>query len=191
MNGEKRTGALSEALRALAVETEAAEAAPRVRARLGRELERRRWLRRARFIWPVAVAASLLVAGYWIGARTRTPEVAVTPAQEQPVFVSTPVEPALPAAPTPAKRAAVVAPRWSDIREPIPASPWYWRPGMPPASGGRIVLVDVAPETASQFGLPPLDGAWQAQVFVGDDGLTRAVRLVSARHNSIRKGEYQ
>jgi hypothetical protein len=49
---------------------------------------------------------------------------------------------------------------------------------LPPVERGQVMRLPVSAELARQFGVPQQSGEWQAEIFVGDDGLARAFRLV-------------
>jgi hypothetical protein len=57
-------------------------------------------------------------------------------------------------------------------------TPWYYSGGVPPAERGYLIRMEVPPEAAARFGLAAA-GPVQADVIIGDDGLTRAIRFVS------------
>lgn len=57
-------------------------------------------------------------------------------------------------------------------------TPWYFSAGVPPVERGHLIRVEVPPEAAARFGLAAA-GPVQADVIIGDDGLTRAIRFVS------------
>jgi hypothetical protein len=181
---------LGYALRALSAETRDACAGPRVKSTLLNELRTRR--RKALVLkwWP-AVAVAALVMGVWLGLpRAEAPvapgrtvvatDVVVTPPQSAPVV---PEEPeAIPVrSARPATYSIQKAPKQLS-----PLTPWYIHPGIPQARQGHMVYMEVGPDTARLFGLTST-GPLQAEVFLGDDGLARAIRLV--RTTQIAKGE--
>ncbi len=184
---------LQQTLRALAASDREASASPAVKSMLLKEIRGRR--RRAWMVrwWPAAAtAAAALTIGIWLGAprRVAAPELAWK-------THTTPVEPAapagvieLPSAPpeAPAQPAAVRTPRATLARSSqlTPLTPWYVHTGLVPVRQGQVVYLDVGPETARQFGLS-IAGPMKAEVFVGDDGMARAIRLV--RTSQIAKGE--
>jgi hypothetical protein len=56
-------------------------------------------------------------------------------------------------------------------------TPWYFSAGVPPVESGQLIRMEVPPETAARFGLL-VHGPVQADLIIGDDGLTRAIRFV-------------
>lgn len=175
---------LLESLGLLAAETHAATASSRVRGQLRAELRRRAWQRRARLWWPaLAAAAAVLVLGLWWIGRPANLGIAPPPviAAHEPVAPAV-VEPASPAvrppAAVPAPRKAPLA-RWSDRGEGEQAiTPWYFNTGLPLEGSGRIVRVKVSAEAAAQFGYFTPAPTVEAQVFLGEDGMARAVRFL-------------
>ena len=94
-----------------------------------------------------------------------------------------PAQAVLETAPAPPQARRAV---YGDQRTLAPLTPWYVNTGMVPVQRGQVIYMEVGPETARQFGLA-LAGPIQAEVFVGDDGMARAIRLV--RTQQIVKGE--
>lgn len=176
---------LENALRALAEATAHAEASPRVRAELLAIVRRRRRQRAAP--WWLAAAAALVVGiglGYWTRTgRTAAPEAASNP----PAFERQPAVPGLPSAAREAPP-AIPAPAEAPVRRAarprqaatarLAATPWMVHQALPPAERGQVLRLPVGEELARQFGVPQQSGDWQAEIFVGDDGLARAFRLV-------------
>lgn len=181
---------LRNALRALSMETGGAQAAPRVKSNLLNEMRRRQRKTLALKWWPAAAVAALAM-GVWLGmpkpgaplapANTNAPtQVVEAPAAVPPVMAQAPA-----AVPVRATRPATyTAPRPANQLSPL--TPWYIHPGIPEARQGHMVYMDVGPETARLFGLAST-GPMKAEVFLGDDGLARAIRLV--RTTQIVKGE--
>jgi hypothetical protein len=60
-----------------------------------------------------------------------------------------------------------------------PVSPWFYSDGLPSPAGGQLVLIRVNQTTARRFGVVS-DRPLQAQLLIGDDGLTRAIRFVQS-----------
>jgi hypothetical protein len=58
-----------------------------------------------------------------------------------------------------------------------PLTPWYYSEGLPAPAQGQIVFIRVNPQTARRFGVVSA-GPVPAQLLIGDDGLTRAIRFV-------------
>jgi hypothetical protein len=56
-------------------------------------------------------------------------------------------------------------------------TPWYFNVGVPPVENGQLIRMDVPPETAARFGVVAA-GPVEADLIIGDDGLTRAIRFV-------------
>ena len=188
------------ALRLLAEETQGMEASSRVREALQRELRGRRRKSLWRAWWPMAaVAAACLVVGVWLGttrqqagrvapappvvAETRIVDPEVTPAVVEPPQPVAAVPPASEVQPA-ARRATYTAPAapraagetGSRIERPV--SPWYFYTGLPAPAQGQVVRVMVSAQTASQYGVVAMGTTVPAQIFIGDDGLARAIRFV-------------
>lgn len=70
--------------------------------------------------------------------------------------------------------------QWSDIETAVPVTPWFYNTALPRAGGGRVMRVAVAPATAVSFGVAPslAERDIEAEVYLGEDGLVRAVRFV-------------
>jgi len=56
-------------------------------------------------------------------------------------------------------------------------TPWYFNVGVPPVENGQLIRMEVPPETAARFGVV-VAGPVEADLIIGDDGLTRAIRFV-------------
>lgn len=56
-------------------------------------------------------------------------------------------------------------------------TPWYFSVGVPPVENGQLIRMEVPPETAARFGVVAA-GPVEADLIIGDDGLTRAIRFV-------------
>lgn len=175
---------IQEALRLVGAETAAAEASPRVRAAVLRQVRRRRL--RSVAPWWLAAAAALVIGvsmGVWsrLGEKA-SPQPQVATRNElapevSPMPGATPDSlPAIPPAPVAAVRRAVRTPAVPAAR--LAATPWMVHQALPPARTGQVLRLPVSAELARQFGVPPRSGEWQAEIFVGDDGLARAFRLV-------------
>jgi hypothetical protein len=182
------------ALRLLAEETQGMEASSRVREALQRELRGRRRKSFWRAWWPMAaVAAACLVVGVWLGtarqqagrvalappvvAETRIVEPEVTPAVVEPPQPAAVVQPAVRRATYTAPAAPRVAGETGSRIE-RPVSPWYFYTGLPAPAQGQVVRVMVSAQTASQYGVVAMGTSVPAQIFIGDDGLARAIRFV-------------
>jgi hypothetical protein len=57
-------------------------------------------------------------------------------------------------------------------------TPWYFYTGVPQAERGQVVRIRVSATTAAQFGIYRGTDDVPAQVFIGDDGVARAIRFV-------------
>ena len=178
---------LRDALRALSVETRDAGAGLPVKANLVNEIRSRRRKALVRKWWP-AVAVAALVMGVWLGLPKGrvllTPQGTATPTEVVSVAPALAEEPQPMPVQPPARRAKWAAPH--ALQQLRPLTPWYIHPGIPQARQGHMVYMEVGPETARLFGLVAA-GPMQAEVFLGDDGLARAIRLV--RTTQIAKGE--
>jgi len=175
---------MREAMKTLAGETAQAEASPRVRAALLKEVRRRRLHRAAP--WWMAAAAALLI-GVSIGLWSRVNRVTVTVEPVQPAaskmaqvpevpLVAPESTPAIPSRPAANVRRAVAVQPAATAR--LTATPWIVHQALPPVQRGQVLRLPVSAELARQFGVPQQSGEWQAEIFVGDDGLARAFRLV-------------
>ncbi len=163
---------LQRALRALAAETAAASAPDRVQRALSAELRARARRRRLATWWPATAAAALLL-GIWLGR----PHPAGPPA-EAPSVAAIEFAPAAAAAP-----AVQSAPKARLVTAATPANrgavtPWFFYAGVPPVERGQVVRIRVSAATAAQFGVYGGAGDVPAQVFIGDDGVARAIRFV-------------
>jgi hypothetical protein len=179
MMDDKRNNSLQSALRLLADET--AEARPP--ARIERELKGRlRRTRMARYPWWIAAAAGVALVGFWT-LREESPRQVTQPTtivvEQQPVELPpvVEVEPDVPAARPAVLRASRNSRPNELVSELSPLTPWFYSEGLPRPARGQIVLIRVSPETASRFGVLS-DQPVPAQLLIGDDGLTRAIRLV-------------
>lgn len=179
MMDEKRNNSLQSALRLLADET--AEARPP--AAIERELRARlRRTRISRYPWWIAAAAGVALVGFWT-VREESPRQMLQPTtivvEQAPVqaLPQVEVQPDVPMA----RPAVVRAGRRSQPNELSselsPFTPWFYSEGLPRPARGQIVLIRVSPATASRFGVLS-DEPVPAQLLIGDDGLTRAIRLV-------------
>ncbi|WP_321473793.1 hypothetical protein [uncultured Paludibaculum sp.] len=187
---------LQSALKALADESRGAQASARVRDALRVELRSRN--RRYLAAWWPAAAAAALILGIWLGVprkavQPQPPVVAVAEPEPapRPAEVGTDREVSQPA-PTPAVTRATAAyarpPRVRPAPEPVeeqpvsgtvrPLTPWYFYTGLPVSTRGQVVRIRVSNETAAQFGIVAESNAIPAQVFIGDDGVARAIRFI-------------
>lgn len=167
---------LRAAFRALAAETADAAAPERVRRALENELRWRSRRRRLAAWWPAAAAAALIL-GVWLGrpgpARVTPPLAVVAAVDPAPVRpVAAPVAELAPETP----RARLAATR--TVTPQAAVTPWFFYTGLPPAARGQVVRIQVSSATAAQFGVFRGTGDVPAQVFIGDDGVARAIRFV-------------
>jgi hypothetical protein len=186
MSGNDRIQA---AIEAFARETANSQASPRVRARLLREVRKRR-IRHAAPWW-LAAAAALVIGialGLWPRFQKQTGQIALAPPAVPAVNdieaprVEPEEAPAIPPQLAAAARRAARAPVRQTAR-PAPAvsvvaTPWIVHQALPVVQRGQVLRLPMTAELARQFGVPPHSGGWQAEVFIGDDGLARAFRLV-------------
>lgn len=188
---------LQNAIRALADETRGAHASDRVRDALRVELRNRTRRRRYAAWWPAAAAAALLI-GIWLGIPRKSdlpqvPNVAVAqpsltqaPQLPQPAEVGTDREisqpqplPTVTRSATPRVQPAAVTPQSAATESGIQAiTPWYFYTGLPVSTRGQVVRIRVSNQTAAQFGILAASDAVPAQVFIGDDGVARAIRFI-------------
>ncbi|MBA3974137.1 MAG: hypothetical protein C0504_07975 [Candidatus Solibacter sp.] len=187
MNGDERMKTLETALRRLADETAAAQPPARIETALSAAVRRRRM---ARYPWWTAAAAALAMAGFWAATRQMGPAVgleqAAAPAAVRAQLAGPAEAPAeamdQPAEALPVAKPAVVRSKASSGRgelsgELSPLTPWYFSGGLPQPARGQIVFIRVNPQTALRFGVVS-EGQVPAQLLIGDDGLTRAIRFV-------------
>jgi hypothetical protein len=59
-----------------------------------------------------------------------------------------------------------------------PFTPWFFNTGLPLTGAGHVVRVKLSPEVAARFGVYTTGDGVQAQIFLSDDGLARAIRFV-------------
>jgi hypothetical protein len=178
MNRERMDANLDRALRALAGETRDATPPPRVKGALLRAVRARR--RQTSWWWRSAAAVLLIGAGVlaarWIGTSSEVPPADVaaqlTPAPEPPALLLD-----VPPAPRPRSRPRPRPQRWSDIATVRPVTNWYYSAGLPLTESGQVIRLEVPATTAARFGIAA-SGPVQADLYVGDDGLTRAIRFV-------------
>ena len=179
---DERTASLLDALRSLAGETQEAMPPPRIERELRGQMRRKRI---SSYPWWLAAAAAVAVVGFWAVNRKAQP-VAEMPVQVPQVVQMQPAEPAalpaevdeaVPVARPAVARASQRPVSGGDIRELSPLTPWYYSEGLPVPAGGQVVLIRVNPATARRFGVIS-DGPVPAQLLIGDDGLTRAIRFV-------------
>lgn len=192
MSGDNEN--LRGALKALAGETSRAHASPRVHDALRVELRARARRRHIAVWWPAAAAAALII-GLWLGlprksAVPRFPHVAVAEPAPAPPPATAPVGtdrelsqpeplPTVTRAVAPVRtRNAAVAPQPPASAAAQPLTPWYFYTGLPVSTRGQVVRILVSNQTAAQFGVVTTADAVPAQVFIGDDGITRAIRFV-------------
>jgi hypothetical protein len=59
-------------------------------------------------------------------------------------------------------------------------TPWFYSTGMPDPDAASMLRVELPPRAASEFGVvvSPAARSVKADIVVGDDGLTRAIRFV-------------
>jgi hypothetical protein len=181
MSSQRAEENLSQALRALARETVDSQASERVRIALVRELRARRRASALRLWLPVAAAVLIVVALWSVmdrrGAAPRIPEVAAIQPQPAPMPAVLPEEPA-PEPAVPAVSSAVLRAKPASTRLPAPVTPWYLNTALPASAEGHVVNVTVDQAVASQFGVYIPGPSVRAQIFVGNDGLARAIRFV-------------
>jgi hypothetical protein len=183
MNGDKRMNSLETALQRLADETAAAKPPARIETALRAEVRRRH--RMARHPWWMAAAAALVLAGFWAATRQDGPAVEVEQAMAPVAVPPRLVEPAAAddaVEAIPVARPAVSRSKPSSRRNEVPVelsplTPWYYSEGLPEPARGQVVFIRVNPQTARRFGVVS-DGPVPAQLLIGDDGLTRAIRFV-------------
>lgn len=83
-----------------------------------------------------------------------------------------------PAARKASRQTAALRPeRWSDTGAVRAVTPWFYNTGLPAATNGQVLRLEVTAATAARFGVAA-SGPVQAEIFIADDGLTRAIRFV-------------
>ncbi|MBI5086606.1 MAG: hypothetical protein HZB13_18675 [Acidobacteria bacterium] len=178
MSGESSN--LRNALRALAAEDRHARAAESVRAALREELTIRRRRRKAAIWWPAAAAACLAV-GVWLGLPKQETQIAARPAVESVRGLDvqpSPAEAVPPPARTLTRLASAGGARPAEPAGVRPVSPWYFYTGLPLPGPGQVLPVEVSADLAARFGVYTAGQSVRAQIFIGDDGLARAIRFV-------------
>jgi hypothetical protein len=178
---------LERALRGLAEETQRAAAPARVKQELRRELRRRKapvvmkhWLQGA------AAAVVLVTAGFGLGKfwGSDTPRPAPTQvvaespraADPAPIVEERAVGPMSSA--TQVRQVVQRPQRWSDASAGTKAlTPWFAYTVAPGQLRGQVIRVEVSSQTAAQFGVIA-QGPVAAQVFMTEDGVTRAIRFL-------------
>lgn len=181
MNGDKRIGSLETALRHLAGETADARPPARIEAELKAQVRRHR---PARIQWwaLAATAAAVCVAGFWTmrdgGKRAEPAPIAVAAAEPAEAVPAPAIaEEAAPVARPAVMRTQAPSSRGSGVREASALTPWFFSDGLPMPARGQVVSIRVSAATAGRFGVVA-DGPVPAQLLIGDDGLTRAIRFV-------------
>jgi len=196
---EKQSPELQAALRALAAAERGSSAPPAVEARLLQAFREQRHVPRTavaarpwRWVWAAAVAASLLllaVVDWRRGSQSQpqgAPGMKVEPIPAAAAAVPPPetvvaerTRPRPRRVVRPARAQAVAPARDRDDNEFIPL-PYAAR--IAPGEALDVVRVQVPRSTMMRFGLPvSADRPWEpvrADLIVGQDGLTRAIRFV-------------
>ena len=153
MPDAERERRLVYALRVLAEETSTAQPSPDLERRLLEELRHARPLRPVRWGWVAAIAAALVLAFLVPALSTR---------------------PAL----TPRADSAIAPLAQNDIDA---LTPWYFNEGLPEPEAGSVVRIEVLRAAADEYGavLPQSSSPYvNAELYVGDDGMARAIRFV-------------
>lgn len=145
------------ALRMLAEQTSQAQPPAELEARLLARMRQPRSLRPGRWAWVVATAAAVVLLMVTPGSPTRH-------APASPVEDVTAV--------------ATAAMQESDADA---LTPWYVDGTLPAAESGNVVRMQVSRTAAAAYGAPlpdSQDASLQAELFIGDDGMARAIRFV-------------
>ncbi|HYI97787.1 MAG TPA: hypothetical protein VEX68_29875 [Bryobacteraceae bacterium] len=159
--------------------------------------------RRRRRIWvPAAIAASLLIAAGSLSQPERSrPEMVLTTAP-QPIIAQTP--PAVDHVdlrsnhhvPAKAEAPAAIAKPQPRVRRPPAQRPPQqvqefieipYTPALADYDSGRVVRVNMPGASVRSLGLPVMFDRVEADLFVGDDGVARAIRLVSSSGLNSRR----
>lgn len=144
------------ALRVLAEETSAARPSPELEQKLLAALREPRRMRPVRWGWVAALAAAMALLVIVPGFVSRP---ALQPAGDTTI--------------------GPIAPLSDNDADAL--TPWYVDEALPVAESGSVVRLEVSRATALEYGavLPATQsGVVQAEFFVGDDGLARAIRFV-------------
>jgi hypothetical protein len=189
MKNESTNERLKWALKALAAETAQAGPSARVKEALLRRVRATRSPFR-RWRWPVAagMAAAAAFAVWSVSSRGGHVARQVPLIGKASIASTTAPLPAVEVAPA-REAAAPAESRQSAVRraravepaaglEPQPFTPWFFNTGLPLTGAGHVVRVTVSPEVAARFGVYTTGDGVQAQIFLGDDGMTRAIRFV-------------
>jgi hypothetical protein len=186
---EQNQDRLSEALRGLREEaagTAAPEALEGVLLDAFRQRHATPVQQPKRAVWAAAaIAASLTAAVAWRVSNPpivnigKPPAVAVT-APPQPPQVT--VKPAVMKSRRPKRKAApakqyAAAPQPAPRQEPFIAIPYA--PAFTPYEDAQVVRVNMAGASVRRLGLPAVADRVEADLVIGNDGLARAIRLVS------------
>ena len=164
--------------------------------------------RKRRRIWiPVAIAASLGIAVWGLSQRSAAPTPATSPilakgvakgssnlevsvAAHAPARNETPkivknhvaVKPKLRVRRLPTRQIAQALPQQMEEFFEIP-----YTPALADYDGGRVVRVNMPGASVRSLGLPVMSDRVQADLFVGDDGIARAIRVVSSSRAEFQK----
>ena len=194
---EQNQDRLSEALRCLRQDAAGKAAPEALEAALLQAFREHRAApvqRPKRALWvSAAIAASLTAAVAWRVSNPpavnveKSPVVAVSAAPPPAPEVT--VKPAVMKSAHPKRRASVKqyasAPKPAQRQEPFIAIPYA--PAFSPYEDAQVVRVNMAGASVRRLGLPVTADRVEADLVVGNDGLARAIRLVSnSRPNSYR-----
>jgi hypothetical protein len=144
--------------------------------------------KKRRRLWVPAALAATLALAFWL--RSPAPPALAPPAQaprpiaqqqEQPVVRK--VEVVAPKPGSGRKASARRAPvRRLAAKPPTPPQEFIeipYAPALTDYDSGRVVRVNMPGASVRSLGLPVMSDRVQADVFLGDDGIARAIRVVS------------
>lgn len=156
--GAEKERRLVYALRMLAEETSQAQPPAELEARLLASVRRRKGLRPVRWTWMLATAAAVVLLLLVPGKPDR-PAAPVAPVEDMTPVITASLEE-------------------SDADA---VTPWYVDGTLPAAESGNVVRMQLSRSEAAAYGaeVPGTEETTvQAEMFVGDDGLARAIRFV-------------
>ncbi len=201
------TDTIQNALRRLRDDAAGKQAPDSLEAKLLATYRAHHTSRKRRRIWvPAAIAASLGIAVWGLSQRSPAPAPAMPPMLAKGVATG-PFSPAVSVAQAPARNetpriiknhvAEKPKPRVrrSPTRQIAQAPPQQmeeffeipYTPALADYDGGRVVRVNMPGASVRSLGLPVMSDRVQADLFVGDDGIARAIRVVSSSRAEFQK----
>ena len=202
------TDTIQNALRRLRDDAAGKQAPDSLEAKLLETYRAHHTSRKRRRIWvPVAIAASLGIAIWGLSQRSPAPAPATPPilakgVAKDPSNLAVSVTAQVPAPNEPpkiVKNHVAVKPkprvRRPTTRQIAQAPPQQmeeffeipYTPALADYDGGRVVRVNMPGASVRSLGLPVMSDRVQADLFVGDDGIARAIRVVSSSGLNFRR----